>query len=203
GDHRARRAGGDLQCPCAVQGRHRRLRRRAAPPDPAGGVLRRHGGSGRGAEMAARRKSHADPASRPPGRRRRRRVWRGARGGGLSRAMAGLCARCVEIPPRRVAAAGHGRAEAGMKLYYYSAAPNSGDVLNTRLSERLLPGCWNPDAGINFSGIGTIVTSAMPEAHKWIVFTSGAGYGAPPAHFGDQRWHVVAVRGPLSAAALD
>jgi len=90
-----------------------------------------------------------------------------------------------------------------MKLYYYSAAPNFGDALNTWLWERLLPGCWNSDDGINFSGIGTIVTSAMPEAHKWIVFTSGAGYGVPPAHFGDQRWHVVAVRGPLSAAALD
>src|SRR5690606_33926967 len=34
------------------------------------------------------------------------------------------------------------------------------------------------------------------------VFSSGAGYGPPPAGFGGARWNVVCVRGPLSADVL-
>ncbi|MER1372331.1 hypothetical protein KJR88_26555 [Klebsiella pneumoniae] len=42
----------------------------------------------------------------------------------------------------------------------------------------------------------------MPKTNKWIVFSSGVGYGNPPANFGDDSWDILSVRGPLSAKVL-
>ncbi len=89
-----------------------------------------------------------------------------------------------------------------MRLHYYYLQPNFGDSLNTWLWERLLPGRWDPDDGVLFSGIGTLIHRVMPRARRWIVFTSGAGYGPAPADFGGKGWEVVAVRGPLTAQVL-
>jgi succinoglycan biosynthesis protein ExoV len=91
-----------------------------------------------------------------------------------------------------------------MRLYYYKArhGSNFGDDLNRWLWPRLLPGLWREDDGTVFSGVGTIITRAMPNADRWIVFGSGAGYGPPPSGFGGPAWHIIAVRGPLSARVL-
>lgn len=89
-----------------------------------------------------------------------------------------------------------------MKLYYYDRHANFGDGMNAWLWPRLLPGCFDADDGISFSGIGTIIGPEMPPARHWIVFSSGVGYGGVPPGFGGSGWSIVAVRGPLSAAAL-
>jgi succinoglycan biosynthesis protein ExoV len=90
-----------------------------------------------------------------------------------------------------------------MKLFYYDSVPNFGDAINHWLWPRLLPDCWDPDDGVRFSGIGTIISAQMPTAKRWIVFTSGAGYGGLPPDFRDaSRWTIVSVRGPLTAAVL-
>jgi succinoglycan biosynthesis protein ExoV len=66
-----------------------------------------------------------------------------------------------------------------------------------------LPGCWGTNDDVWFSGIGTVIARhIMPAAHKWIVFSSGVGYGTPPQDFGHSGWEIVAVRGPLSASVL-
>jgi len=66
----------------------------------------------------------------------------------------------------------------------------------------LLPGFFDDNENVRVSGIGTIITSAMPPAKKWIVFSSGVGYGYPPVNFGDSSWETLCVRGPLSAEIL-
>ena len=89
-----------------------------------------------------------------------------------------------------------------MKLHFYNRDTNFGDAINTWLWERLLPGCLDDDERVRFSGIGTVLNRTMPPAQRWIVFTSGVGYDALPSDFGSERWTVICVRGPLSAAAL-
>lgn len=90
-----------------------------------------------------------------------------------------------------------------MKIYYYkSAHGNFGDDLNAWIWDALLPGFFDGNENVRVSGIGTIITSAMPPAEKWIVFSSGVGYGYPPANFGDSSWETLCVRGPLSAEIL-
>jgi len=89
-----------------------------------------------------------------------------------------------------------------MKLYFYSKDTNFGDAINAWLWDRLLPGGLDDDARVRLSGIGSILNGSMPPADRWIVFTSGAGYPPLPPDFGSERWSVVSVRGPLSAAAL-
>ncbi|RAI43563.1 hypothetical protein CH341_13740 [Rhodoplanes roseus] len=90
-----------------------------------------------------------------------------------------------------------------MRLHYYkSSVGNFGDDLNVWLWPRLLPDAWDPDDGIRFAGIGTIITTAMPDAEQWIVLGSGAGYGPAPRGFGGPGWCILSVRGPLSARVL-
>ncbi|MCX2942935.1 polysaccharide pyruvyl transferase family protein [Rahnella perminowiae] len=90
-----------------------------------------------------------------------------------------------------------------MKIYYYkSAHGNFGDDLNAWIWDALLPGFFDDNEDVRVSGIGTIITSAMPPAKKWYVFSSGVGYGYPPASFGDSSWETLCVRGPLSAEIL-
>ncbi|WP_413738011.1 polysaccharide pyruvyl transferase family protein [Sodalis sp. RH21] len=90
-----------------------------------------------------------------------------------------------------------------MKLYYYkSALGNFGDDINAWLWNDLLPGYFDQNDDVRFSGIGTIINTAMPVAKKWIVFSSGVGYGYPPKDFGGIGWDTICVRGPLSAQIL-
>ncbi|MGE0231394.1 MAG: polysaccharide pyruvyl transferase family protein [Flavobacteriaceae bacterium] len=91
-----------------------------------------------------------------------------------------------------------------MKIYYYEdPLGNFGDDLNQWLWERLLPGWRGGPEGTLLSVIGTLIGPAMPHAERWVVFSSGAGYGPPPPDFNGPRWNIVCVRGPLTAQVLD
>ncbi|HDZ2890552.1 TPA: polysaccharide pyruvyl transferase family protein, partial [Klebsiella pneumoniae] len=79
---------------------------------------------------------------------------------------------------------------------------NFGDDLNRWLWDSIFPGFFDSDENIRFSGIGTIINTSMPKAKKWIVFSSGIGYGYPPESFGSDCWDIASVRGPLSAKVL-
>ena len=91
-----------------------------------------------------------------------------------------------------------------MRLYYYKDPHgNFGDDLNEWLWERLLPGRLDPTSDTWLCAIGTLIGPAMPPAaRRWIVFSSGAGYGPPPADFRGSRWRIACVRGPLTARVL-
>lgn len=89
-----------------------------------------------------------------------------------------------------------------MKLHYYVDQPNFGDALNGWLWDRVLPGWLDDDERVRVSGIGTLLSADMPPAERWIILTSGVGYGRLPAAVARERWTVVAVRGPLSARTL-
>ena len=93
-----------------------------------------------------------------------------------------------------------------MQLLYFRehALTNFGDDLNAWMWSELLPGMWDPADNVWLSGIGTILNrEMMPSGRKWIVFGSGVGYGLPPADFGGDSWRILAVRGPLTARALN
>lgn len=95
-----------------------------------------------------------------------------------------------------------------MKIFYYrrrDGQPNFGDELNTWLWPQLLPNFFDGDDSTQFIGTGTLLNHRLPErtatAQKLIIFSSGAGYErtiktVPP------HWHIVCVRGPLSAKKL-
>ncbi len=93
-----------------------------------------------------------------------------------------------------------------MELFYFKPPreSNFGDDLNRWMWRRVLPGCWQPDDGVLFSGIGTLISRDLmrDSTRRWIVLGSGVGYAPPPAGFGDSRWSILAVRGPLSAEIL-
>ncbi|MCK5373721.1 MAG: polysaccharide pyruvyl transferase family protein, partial [Alphaproteobacteria bacterium] len=91
-----------------------------------------------------------------------------------------------------------------MRIYYYKDPHNNfGDDLNEFIWERLTPNVFDQSEDSWMSGIGSIINEDMPPAAKKVVFSSGCGYGSPPENFGGQGWHIVSVRGPLSAAVLD
>jgi succinoglycan biosynthesis protein ExoV len=89
-----------------------------------------------------------------------------------------------------------------MRLYYWRGEyPNFGDELNPWLFSRLLPGLIDHDPSVLFLAIGTILNHGVPQEPHKIVFSSGVGYGEPPA-IGPTKWSFVAVRGPLTAKVL-
>ncbi len=80
---------------------------------------------------------------------------------------------------------------------------NFGDDLNRWMWKRFLPeNFWDEGDGCLFLGIGTVLGGGLPVADRYIVFSSGAGYGPLPPGFGSPAWHVVCVRGPLTAKVL-
>jgi succinoglycan biosynthesis protein ExoV len=87
-----------------------------------------------------------------------------------------------------------------MKLHYFTDAPNFGDALNPWLWPRLLGDALDDDSSTLLLGIGTILTDRVPPAETYHVLGAGAGYHNAPRL--DARWHVHAVRGPLTAQAL-
>lgn len=90
-----------------------------------------------------------------------------------------------------------------MKLFKYTdVRGNFGDDLNFWLWDRLLPGIWDDDSRLMFSGIGTILSDKMSPASKWVVLGSGTGLRAPPIGFGESNWDILCVRGPLTAKVL-
>lgn len=93
-----------------------------------------------------------------------------------------------------------------MKLFYHrfpSGIINFGDNLNPWIWERLLPkGFLDSDERHLFVGIGTLLNDKLPAADRTSVFGSGVGYGNRPSIV-DGNWDFYAVRGPLSAQALE
>lgn len=95
-----------------------------------------------------------------------------------------------------------------MKIFYYrrqDGQPNFGDELNTWLWPRLLPDFFDNDGTTQFIGTGTLLNHRLPErtadAQRLIIFSSGAGYERGLDHI-PGHWHIVCVRGPLSARRL-
>lgn len=104
-----------------------------------------------------------------------------------------------------------------MKLFYcHIPLGNFGDDLNAYLWPKLMPDAFtgtvlyqpkvkpkialpSPDTTL-FVGIGTLISSEIPETATKHVFGSGFGYGTLPPH--DASWHYHCVRGPLTAEAL-
>lgn len=98
-----------------------------------------------------------------------------------------------------------------MKLYYCEVdGGNFGDDLNPWLWPRLLPEVefGDDDDGWTFVGIGTLLNdyhvARFPTLDEKLIFGTGAGLfrdGFRPVA-PDPTWHVVAVRGPLTAELL-
>ena len=89
-----------------------------------------------------------------------------------------------------------------MELFYFKGR-NFGDELNDWLWRELLGPDLDRRPDLTLSVIGTIISDKMPACRTWAVLGSGVGYRPPPADFGrNERWKVLAVRGPLTAEVL-
>jgi succinoglycan biosynthesis protein ExoV len=90
-----------------------------------------------------------------------------------------------------------------MKLHYYrDREGNFGDDLNSWIWNEVAPGIWRDADDVTVSGIGTILGPSMPPARRWVIMSSGAGYGCPRETLARTPTHVICVRGPLTAAVL-
>ena len=92
-----------------------------------------------------------------------------------------------------------------MRVKYYEdeSRSNFGDDLNRWMWNRLSGDLLDDDDETLLLGIGTILSkSFVPAAKKYVVLGSGVGYDLPPDGFGGPSWDILAVRGPLTAAAL-
>jgi succinoglycan biosynthesis protein ExoV len=88
-----------------------------------------------------------------------------------------------------------------LRLFYFSGqTPNFGDDLNPWIWPKLLDHPLDDDDGRLFLGIGTIINDRLPHARRYIVFSSGVGYGALPPN--RESFQFVSVRGPESARRL-
>lgn len=91
-----------------------------------------------------------------------------------------------------------------MKIdYWRSKFGNFGDDLNGWLWGEILPGLWDPNDGIRFIGIGTVIDQKLDTSAFTVIFGSGAGYGTPPKTLGNTGLRkIYCVRGPLTAKTL-
>lgn len=92
-----------------------------------------------------------------------------------------------------------------MKVFCYVSdkLTNFGDDLNRWLWNRLPGFPPDEDDGTLFLGIGTIISrDLVPPSRRYIVLSSGVGYDPLPVDFGDPRWEILSVRGPLTASVL-
>lgn len=90
-----------------------------------------------------------------------------------------------------------------MKLHYWvgkNGLRNFGDSLNEIIWSEKLPGVFNKQSNHLFLGIGTILNNKLPVAKNITVLGSGVGYGSIPEKMSE--WHILSVRGPLTASAL-
>ena len=87
-----------------------------------------------------------------------------------------------------------------MYLNYFRTNSNFGDALNPLIFNKLLPGFFDEDHTIEFSGIGSIIGLDMhPDAKTRIIFSSGFAYGKLPEN--NTAFDIICVRGPLTAEA--
>ena len=89
--------------------------------------------------------------------------------------------------------------------YSHTRGGNFGDDLNPWLWRQLIPECLDENDGTALVGIGTLldqrrVERSLHRADRIVVFSSGAGPGAPPEI--DDHWHIYCVRGPYTARHL-
>lgn len=89
--------------------------------------------------------------------------------------------------------------------YSHTPGGNFGDDLNAWLWPKLMPECLDETDGTAFVGIGTLldrrrVQRSLYKASRIVVFSSGAGFSAPPEI--DDHWHIYCVRGPCTAEKL-
>lgn len=88
-----------------------------------------------------------------------------------------------------------------MKLHYFKdPSGNFGDDLNPWLWPRLMPEFFNDDPDELFVGIGTLLNHRLPDTPVKHIFGSGAGYGDVMSV--NNRTHVHALRGPLTAKVI-
>ncbi len=83
--------------------------------------------------------------------------------------------------------------------YYRSNPPNFGDELNTLVWRSLLPELETTAREGVLAGIGTILDRSIPHDREVFVMGSGAGLAPLPPDVKSGRFHLVAVRGPLTA----
>ncbi|AFZ44910.1 hypothetical protein PCC7418_2774 [Halothece sp. PCC 7418] len=91
-----------------------------------------------------------------------------------------------------------------MKLFYFQCKePNFGDDLNPWLWSQLFPLPIENyfDSNTLLVGIGSILSSRVPEEPKKVVFGSGYATGSLPVI--DDRWRFFCVRGLLTAKKLE
>ncbi|RCW76034.1 polysaccharide pyruvyl transferase family protein [Pseudorhodoferax soli] len=91
-------------------------------------------------------------------------------------------------------------------VYYKDPKHNFGDDLNEVVWPQLFPAEMLDDPDIVLVGIGSVLTQQQlaPFAgtrRKVIVLGSGTSYGVPPQDM--SGWHVLGVRGPLTAAVIE
>lgn len=80
---------------------------------------------------------------------------------------------------------------------------NFGDDLNRWMWGKILGRSLDTDDGTLVLAIGTVISrEVIPPAKRYIVLSSGVGYGAPPVNFGGPEWEILSVRGPLTAKVL-
>ncbi|NEP18686.1 MAG: polysaccharide pyruvyl transferase family protein [Leptolyngbya sp. SIO4C1] len=96
-----------------------------------------------------------------------------------------------------------------MRLFYFKrndGIENFGDSLNPWLWQQLIGNVLDEDETTAFIGIGTILNGCLPyrlpNARRFVVFSSGLGYGRGTIPALDSNWSVYCVRGPLTAQQL-
>lgn len=93
-----------------------------------------------------------------------------------------------------------------MKLHFYQdPRGNFGDDLNAWFWDAVLPGFRDWDTCITLIGVGTLLNEERLGAlrdQRLLVLGSGVGYGSGPPVPLSPLWDIRAVRGPLSAQAL-
>jgi succinoglycan biosynthesis protein ExoV len=89
-----------------------------------------------------------------------------------------------------------------MKLFYWPAFRNFGDMLNVSIWEHFLGDLLDQDEDEVFIGIGSILNTRwnFDRYRRKYVLGTGAGYGAAPKI--DESWTIYCVRGPRTAQRL-
>src|SRR5688500_18770579 len=92
-------------------------------------------------------------------------------------------------------------------IYYQSPAGNCGDDLNAEQWRALLPEACRADDDAVLLGIGSIfredfLSEAATRNKRVFVLGSGAGTGPLPKLWPNDRWSILAVRGPLTGQLI-
>jgi succinoglycan biosynthesis protein ExoV len=84
--------------------------------------------------------------------------------------------------------------------YFRSDPPNFGDEINSFLWNVLIPELETTDDDNVLVGIGTILDQRIPQDREIYVLGTGSGLSPLPHDLKADRFHLLAVRGPLTAA---